>query len=206
MRKTIITIGCLFVAGSLYMLWLHFPHPSLINETEWTLLGKGSEWFWILLQFVVITITLFLIYGELRISSAAHMLGSLTSLNERWTSPGVVTQRRKICEAHCNNENVLTLGHQIVFTFFEELGLYVHNRWVPKDVIWDTYSYYIENYWDMCSREVEDRRRESNDDSIFEHFERLANTMRALNKKRKIPHTKRTEEQLRKFAEGEMHG
>jgi ferric iron reductase protein FhuF len=204
MRKATVAIVVLALAGGLYLLRLHYPTASLMNESEWTLFGKGSEWFWALMQFVIVTITLVLIYGELRISSAAHILVSLTALNERWTSKDLVSQRKKICAAHLKGDRVLTLGNQIVFTFFEELGLYVKQGWIPRQVIWDTYSYYIENYWDMCSQEVVDRGRESNDSSIFEHFGKLAAAMRILNKRRKIPCTRRTKEQLREFARGEM--
>jgi hypothetical protein len=204
MRKATIAIAFLALVGGLYALRLRYPTATLLNETEWTLFGKGSEWFWALMQFVIVTITLVLIYGELRISSAAHMLESLTSLNERWTSKDLVSQRRKICRAHLKGDPVLTLGNQIVFTFFEELGLYVRKGWVPQQVIWDTYSYYIENYWDMCSQEVVDRRKKSTDSSTFEHFDQLAVAMRVINKKRKIPCTRRTKEQLREFAQGEM--
>jgi hypothetical protein len=206
MRKTltavvVLTLTLLFFT---YLLKLHYPNATLINETNWTIFGKDSEWFWALMQFVVVTITLALIYGELRISSAAHMLSSLTCLNERWTSKDMVWQRRKLCEAYLKNESVLVLGHQIVFTFFEEVGLYVSKRWVPRKVIWDTYSYYIENYWDMCSQEV--AARQSKDSSTFEQFAWLAKTMRTLNRKRRIPSTTRTKEQLREFAEGEING
>jgi hypothetical protein len=206
MRRTIIAIVFFALVGGLLVLRITHPNTSLINETEWTLFGKGSEWFWALMQFIVVTITLLLIYGELRVSSAAHIVASLTSLNERWTSRTLVSHRKRICDANLKDMPVLTLGHQVVFTFLEELGLYIKRGWVPREVIWDTYSYYIENYWDMCSQEVQDRRRESNDQSVFEHFEHLARTMRAMNKKRNIPDEKRTKEQIRKFAEGEMQG
>lgn len=203
MRKTIIAIVVLAFVAGLYLLRVHHQAVSLVNDTNWTLFGKDSEWFWALMQFVVVTITLALIYGELRISSAAHILGSLTSVNERWTSPGVVAQREGICAAFLRGEPVLTLGNQVVFTFFEELGLYVERGWVPREVVWDTYSFYVENYWDMCSQEILHRRKESNDSSIFEHFDRLATAMRCINRKRKIPFTPRTKEQLTAFARGE---
>jgi hypothetical protein len=116
----------------------------------------------------------------------------------------MVRQRKKVCEAYLKNDCILVLGHQIVFTFFEEVGLYVSKGWIPQSVIWDTYSYYIENYWDMCSKEV--IARQCKDKSTFEHFAQLAKTMRALNRNRGIPSTARTKEQLQEFAEGEILG
>jgi hypothetical protein len=195
---------CLVLLIGAFNLWrLHPSNAPLINQREWTLFGNGSEWFWSFMQFAIIAVTLSLIYRELRTSDATHLLGSLTSLNERWTSSDMVLQRKKICEAYLNGERVLTLGTQNVFTFFEELGLYSKRRWIPRQVIWDTYSYHIECYWDMCSEEVSNRRQQSNDPSAFENFAQLVEDLRAINKKRNIPFSKRTDEQLREFAEGE---
>jgi hypothetical protein len=187
MRKTIWMIVCLFLFLGALCLWrLHLKTPPPYNRTEWTLFGNGSEWFWSFLQFVIVTVTIILIYRELRLSAATHLLGSLTSLNERWTSPGMVSQRQKICQTYLKGERVLTLGMQNVFTFFAELGLYAKKGWVPRQVIWDTYSYHIECYWDMCSQEVSNRRTHLNDSSVFENFDQLVKDMRAINKKRKI--------------------
>jgi hypothetical protein len=78
----------------------------------------------------------------------------------------MVSQRRKICQTYLKEQRVLTLGMQNVFTFFEELGLYAKRGWVPRQVIWDTYSYHIECYWDMCSQEVLNRRKQLKDPSV----------------------------------------
>jgi hypothetical protein len=208
MRKAVWIVVSLFLLflllkGAFFLWWLHPENVSFYNRKEWTLFGNGSEWFWSFMQFVIIAVTITLIYGELRLSAATHLLGSLTSLNERWTSHDMVSQRQKICHAYLKREQILTLGTQNVFTFFEELGLYAKRGWVPPRVIWDTYSYHIECYWDMCSQEVVDRRSKLNDPSVFENFDQLAKDMRVINKKRGISFSKRTAEQLKEFAEGE---
>jgi hypothetical protein len=155
------------------------------------------------MQSVIILVTLIVVYRELRISAATHLLSTLTSLNDRWTSREMVSQRGKIGQAYLEGERVLTLGRQNVFTFFEELGLYSKRGWVPEQVIWDTYSYHIECYWDICSDEVLNLRTQSNDPSAFENFEELVERMRAINRERNISFTKRTAKQLREFAKGE---
>src|SRR4030095_8881593 len=87
MRKAI-GVMCLFLLiGALCLWWFHPEIPRLYNRTEWTLFGNGSEWFWRFLQFVIVTITIFFIYRELRISAATHLLNSLTSLNEDGLRP-----------------------------------------------------------------------------------------------------------------------
>jgi hypothetical protein len=63
MRKTIIAIVILALVAGLWVLRLHYPQASLINRTGWTLFGEGSEWFWALMQFLIITITLALPRG-----------------------------------------------------------------------------------------------------------------------------------------------
>jgi hypothetical protein len=62
-----------------------------------TLLGSGSEWFWSALQFVVVTITLILIYVQLRVQTSSHVVLALSALNDRWNSKAMLLARLNAC-------------------------------------------------------------------------------------------------------------
>ena len=49
-----------------------------------TLFGTGSEWFWSMLQFVVVAITLVGIYVQLRQARAANAFAQSTALMLEW--------------------------------------------------------------------------------------------------------------------------
>ena len=44
---------------------------KLINLDGLALIGPGSEWFWSMLQFVIVAITLMTIYRQLRLQASA---------------------------------------------------------------------------------------------------------------------------------------
>lgn len=59
---------------------------NLINTTGLALIGPGSEWFWSMAQFVVVTATLVAIYRQLKAQGAANALGKLQFFEDRWTT------------------------------------------------------------------------------------------------------------------------
>lgn len=63
---------------------------------NWSLfIGKDSEWFWSMLQFVAVTITFILIYIQVRTQSATHLVSAVTIINTRWNSEPMLRARYK---------------------------------------------------------------------------------------------------------------
>lgn len=48
--------------------------------------GQNSVWFWTMFQAVVVAITLYLIYRQVRIGRYSNMLDTLARLDEKWRS------------------------------------------------------------------------------------------------------------------------
>jgi hypothetical protein len=64
-----------------------------------TLFGPGSEWFWSMLQFVVVAITLVGIYVQLRQARAASAFNQAGALQEQWEAERMVRRRLAIAVA-----------------------------------------------------------------------------------------------------------
>jgi hypothetical protein len=58
----------------------------LVNLDHLTLIGTGSEWFWSMLQFVVVAITLYAIYRQVRLQAGAAAIQQLDTVLKDWTS------------------------------------------------------------------------------------------------------------------------
>lgn len=204
-NRALLTAACILllalVGGALATVEL--ARLELLNRKSWILFGGGSEWFWGFLQFAIVAITLVFIYNQLHLSAASHVLQSMTSLNERWSSDRNSSLRKRTCEAWLHSGALISEG-QVFLHFFEELGLYVKKQWIPLDVIWETYSWYIESYWGMFEDHVRTLRKENNDPSIFQNFEHLAGLMRTINARKGVPAGPKTEETLKAFAHGEV--
>ena len=50
---------------------------SVLNTEGLSLFGPGSEWFWSMLQFVVVAVTLLGIYSQLRLGRSANAFAQL---------------------------------------------------------------------------------------------------------------------------------
>ncbi|MBA3687727.1 MAG: hypothetical protein H0W81_02650 [Chloroflexi bacterium] len=58
---------------------------TVINR-DGALIGPGSEWFWAMAQFVVVTITLLAIYRQVRAEGSANALQQVDSFKAHWES------------------------------------------------------------------------------------------------------------------------
>src|SRR6476646_11829595 len=70
---------------------------AMVSNTDGlVLIGPGSEWFWSMLQFVVVAVTLVGIYYQLRSSQSANAFTQLGALVEEWNGERLVRKRRAV--------------------------------------------------------------------------------------------------------------
>jgi hypothetical protein len=65
----------------------------LINTNGLALIGPGSEWFWSMLQFVIVAVTLVGIYYQLRSSQSANAFTQLGALVDEWNGERLTRKR-----------------------------------------------------------------------------------------------------------------
>lgn len=168
------------------------------------LIGTGSEWFWAMLQFVIVTLTLWLIYRQIRVQTSSHVISSLQSIRDRWNQPVLLKARMAACQSCLDDANNFDVHDQEVASFFEELGMYVSSKLLPDKVIWDTYSWPVECYWRLYQGGIKEMRNEFRDPTIFIEFENLGIRMRKLNSKYGAPAFSLTDKEMRRFFVGEV--
>ena len=66
---------------------------NVVNTEGLTLFGPGSEWFWSMLQFVIVAITLVGIYVQLRQDRAANAFAQASAMRQEWEGE-FLTRRR----------------------------------------------------------------------------------------------------------------
>ncbi len=59
--------------------------------------GPGSEWFWSMAQFLVVTITLIAIYRQLSAQRSANALQLIVSLNDQWDGDRMLPHTSQHC-------------------------------------------------------------------------------------------------------------
>jgi len=166
--------------------------------------GQGSEWFWVMIQSLVVIGSLLFIYHQVRLSRHSNMLQTILKFREMWSSKEMIHYRQATCKRYKKQSRAIGRAEEEVLGFFEDLGLLVENGVIPEEFVWEGYSYYIEHYWIMMKNNIMKFRQEKKDESWFERFERLAETMQKFSKKRKIPSSDITKTDIERFIKGEL--
>lgn len=89
--------------------------------------GPDSEWFWAMLQFLVVAISLYFIYKQLRIQSHANMLTALFELAAKWDSDRTIEAWYQVCENHKTHpeSHAINTPEERIASFFEQTALFM---------------------------------------------------------------------------------
>ena len=90
------------------------------------ILGEGSSWFWAMCQFIVITITLIMIYQQTKSLRKSNMLQTLQKSDDIWNSKLLMKCRVHAADHFINNHLDLHEEEVLIINFFEDLGMYVN--------------------------------------------------------------------------------
>jgi hypothetical protein len=166
--------------------------------------GNNSGWFWSFLQFVFVGVTLFLIYIQVRVQTASHVVQAMTTIMSRWNSEALLRARRRVCQQWLSGNREFDGVSIFVADFMEELGIYLRIRAVPVREMWEAQSWYIEHYYWMFHPGMIQSRKDTKDQNLYTQFESLYGRMNDLNRKHRSPTFERGEQELRVFAESEV--
>lgn len=194
--------GCFFWGGIALL-----PQMSIglvASEGERTVQLLQAEWFWALVQAVGLIVTLLLIYVQIRVQTASHVIQALSAVHARWTEEPMLRARLQVCSNYLSGDMKFDGVAEYIAELIEELGSYVHIKAVPADVLWDANSWYIEHYYCMFKAGVESVRQSFHDETLYTRAELLFEVMARHSRKRGALSLLRGEEDLRRFALSEV--
>lgn len=168
------------------------------------LFSPNGEWAWVMIQAVVVSATLLLILRQLTLQRNSHVVNTIASLDEAWKSEIMIYSRHYSCSTFSLDKEDLGLCEAEVCTFFEKLGVYRNLNVLSMELIWEIYSYYIENYWQIFQKSITCMRVEYRDYTYYTNFEELYKEVVKINKKKGVPNTQKTNDQLNEFIAGEL--
>ncbi len=165
--------------------------------------GQGSEWFWIMVQSIVVVVTLLFIYRQVRLSRYGNMLDTMLKFRTFWRSDTMMKDRKITCQNYQNQSTSIGKAEGEVLGFFEEIGLLVRKGVISVEFVWECYSYYIERYWAMMKENIREYRKFTKDETWFEHFQKLKERMQIFSEKRNASSRPVEKEEIQKFIKGE---
>ena len=163
-----------------------------------------QSWFWTFLQFIVVLATLVMIYRQVKTQTASHIVSTINSINDRWNSDLVLKARYSFCQKWLDGNKEFDAVGELIAEVLEEVGTIVRIRAVPKKVIWETHSWYIEHYYHMFKEGIETVRDECNDQTLYSEFQWLCAEMQKIDRQKQSPYVAKTTDELHTFASGEF--
>jgi hypothetical protein len=159
---------------------------SLVNLQGTSLFGAGSEWFWSMLQFVIVAATLVGLYRQLRLQSSQRAVEQLDSYDHDWTSERMSRYKLEILVALRDGiapANVPDAAATMITNFWEKIGTLVRKRHLDAKVLWEGNGNDGQLWWATLRPWAERRRTEIGDPKVFEHFEWLAERMTEMDRR-----------------------
>lgn len=147
--------------------------------------GPGSEWFWAMAQFIVLSVTGLAIYRQLRAQGSANALQAQAALVARWNAPEMVRLRVATMMAIASGTSTQPVTLRLVGNFFAEMAaLRTHRHLRPTDS-WEIWSGQIQLWWALVLPWISEIR--SKNSGLYGEFEELAAEMAQLDLERHVP-------------------
>jgi hypothetical protein len=136
--------------------------------------GPGSEWFWIMLQTVVVTVTLIGIYFQFRLQRAANAFDQLNRMGEQWDSEPMLRARLGAARAIAAGREVPESSLTLIGNYWENVATLVRQGHVNEHVVAETFGNNTTIWWSALKSSIGAFREGRLDPTIFENFEWLA--------------------------------
>jgi hypothetical protein len=147
--------------------------------------GPGSEWFWAMSQFIVLTVTGVAIYRQLRAQGSANALQAQAALVARWNAPEMVRLRVATMLAVASGTPIQPVTLRLVGNFFAEMAaLRTHRHLRPTDS-WEIWSGQIQFWWALVLPWISEIRAKNT--GIYGEFEEFAAEMARLDLEHHVP-------------------
>jgi len=172
-------------------------------ETFKIFFGVNSSWFWSMCQFIIITITLIMVYNQLKSQRKSNMLQTLHKCDDKWDSTAMLKRRSIVASGYASSSLEMNEEVILVINFFEDLGMYFKEGLISKSIIWNSYSYQIEHYWPLLKPRIDEFQAKNNDNSFGEQFKNLHKAMQKYSSSKKLPTLPLSNNQLVSFAKHE---
>ena len=151
----------------------------LINTNGLALIGPGSEWFWSMLQFVIVAVTLVGIYYQLRSSQSANAFSQLGALVDEWNGERLTLKRMAVYVAlrhGTDPRDIPDSPAEAVANYWEKVGSLVRAGHIAPSLIAEGHAG-AEGWWGILAPWAQRVRTEDANPNFYEHFEWLASTM-----------------------------
>jgi hypothetical protein len=172
---------------------------KFINTDGMAFIGPGSEWFWAAVSGVVLAVTFFAIYRQLRLQRGQAAIEQVEAFRREWTSERWSRTRLDALLTYRDTtdpQKLDTPSMDAIASYWENVALLVRRHYLDGELLLELDAGSCEPWWVILSPIIHWLRVESNAPTLFANFEWLS-AQGAANSRRKgeLPFT---EERIRK--------
>lgn len=158
----------------------------MIAVDDLVLIGPGSEWFWVMAQFLALAVTGLGIFRQLRTQRSSSVYGQATQMWQEFESPPMIRSKLALMLALKGRDPSAGLPADTdeVADFFQRIGyLSAHGHFDPETLASDGSWQVVEFYWGLLQPYIEADRAASSIPSFYRWFEWLDIEMRRIGAK-----------------------
>lgn len=142
------------------------------------------EIFWIALtaiaSWALVLVTWVFLRRQIGISREDLKVRLQTTYEEKFDSPAIIAERKKLAEQLLNKEPHDNI-QETVMNFYETIGIFFRRGYLDKEMAWSGFSFYAIRWWSATKDYIfEERKIQNNDSTLFEEFETLVDEFYTL--------------------------
>ena len=151
--------------------------------------GPGSEWFWIMLQFVVVAVTLVGIYFQLRLQRAATAFEQVSKITDEGETEPMLRAKLRVARVIAAGERAPESAMTVIGNYWETVASLVRRGHVSRNDLYESVGSAAAFWWAGLGDTAREIRRQREDPTIFQAFEWLAREFTAYATKKKEPYS-----------------
>lgn len=159
---------------------------QLINTQGLVLIGPGSEWFWTAISGVVLAITFFAIYRQLRLQRDSAAIEQVADMERVWTSERMVRSKLAVLlaiDAGTAPVDIPDKAATHIGDFWERMGYLTRTGHMNRAFVYDQWGGVAPRWWARLLPSTLGWRERDREPRIWNEFEWLAGMMAEMDRK-----------------------
>jgi hypothetical protein len=159
---------------------------QLINTDGMAFIGPGSEWFWTMLQLVVVAVSLLGLYRQLRLQASTSAFEQLDGAQRELYSERYLRYQLEIFVALRDGVDRAALPRAaatVLANFWETYAMLARRGHIDPKALWHEYSNVVAMWWATLAPTIRTYRLQMGNPQIFEEFEWLAELMADMDRR-----------------------
>jgi hypothetical protein len=159
---------------------------QFINTQGMAFIGPGSEWFWTAVSGLVLAITFFAIYRQLRLQRDSAAIEQVAEMERLWTSERMVRSKLAVLlaiEAGTAPVDIPDKAATHIGDFWERMGYLTRTGHMSRQFVYDQWGGVAPRWWARLLPSTLGWRERDQEPRIWIEFEWLARTMAEIDRK-----------------------